>query len=163
MLRNDTNKFRWGETDGMCRNRLRNIEATEKAKREMMEARRAAAGGESRPRRPNGQPDDYATARCEWCPSLSYSSVASTTWKGPELRLTYGVVAQQRLKIASDGYAAEESRREAAGLLPEGYNKPKLAQHEPRHESATDEQVYDRFKKRSVMCRLSIRRQGRKN
>lgn len=106
-----------------------------------MEARRAA---EPRPRRPNESPDDYATARCK-LPITSAGREASA-----EGEYLTRVVAQQRLKIASDGYAAEEARREAAGLLPAGYNKPKVAQHEPRHDSATDEQVYDRFKKRSV-------------
>jgi hypothetical protein len=58
--------------------------------------------------------------------------------------------AQQRAKIASDDYAVEEAKREAAGLLPPNIGKPRIP-HEPRHEAATDEQVYDRFKKRYVV------------
>ena len=59
------------------------------------------------------------------------------------------VVAREKGKIATDGYAIEEAKREAAGLLPASKGK-KEHEHEPRHEAATDEQVYDRFKKRSV-------------
>jgi hypothetical protein len=58
------------------------------------------------------------------------------------------IVARAKGKAATDNYAIEEARREAAGLLPAQGQKKK--EHEPRHEAATDEQVYDRFKKRSV-------------
>lgn len=43
------------------RNRLKNIEQTEKAKREMMEQRKAAAEGS----RKGPQDEDYGAARCE--------------------------------------------------------------------------------------------------
>jgi hypothetical protein len=57
------------------------------------------------------------------------------------------LVAREKARIATDSYAVEEAKREAAGLLPVPAPKPRT-QHEPRHEAATDEQVYDRFKKR---------------
>jgi hypothetical protein len=42
-------------------NRLRNIEATEKAKRDMMEARKAELAARRRP-----EDVDYSAARCKW-------------------------------------------------------------------------------------------------
>jgi len=59
------------------------------------------------------------------------------------------IVARAKGKIATDTYAIEEAKRAAAGLLP-ARDEKKTKEHEPRHEAATDEQVYDRFKKRSV-------------
>jgi len=61
------------------------------------------------------------------------------------------VVAREKGKIATDGYAIEEAKREAAGLLLTSKGKTEK-EHEPRHEAATDEQVYDRFKKRLVLA-----------
>jgi len=59
------------------------------------------------------------------------------------------IVARAKGKIATDTYAIEEAKRAAAGLLP-ARDEKKVKEHEPRHEAATDEQVYDRFKKRLV-------------
>jgi hypothetical protein len=60
------------------------------------------------------------------------------------------IVARAKGKIATDTYAIEEAKRAAAGLLP-ARDEKKVKEHEPRHEAATDEQVYDRFKKRLVL------------
>ena len=60
------------------------------------------------------------------------------------------IVARAKGKIATDTYAIEEAKRAAAGLLP-ARDEKKGKEHEPRHEAATDEQVYDRFKKRLVL------------
>jgi hypothetical protein len=46
------------------RNRLRNIEATEKAKREMLEARSAKPKATERSKKPNESEESYAGARC---------------------------------------------------------------------------------------------------
>jgi len=51
------------------------------------------------------------------------------------------------LRVASDIYAIEDAKREAAGL-PTTSKPPRTDV--PRHENATDEQVYERFKKRWV-------------
>ncbi|KAK8869696.1 hypothetical protein IAR55_000264 [Kwoniella newhampshirensis] len=92
------------EVDLGMDNRLRNIEETEKAKREMMEKRKQEAV-EAALRGP--QEEDYAAAR----------------------------FFRPNQRVASDIYAIQEAKREAAGQAP-------------RHENATDEQVYERFKKR---------------
>jgi hypothetical protein len=68
-------------------------------------------------------------------------------------RIELITVASAKGKIATDNYAIEEAKREAAGLLPTRDPK-KTKEHEPRHEAATDEQVYDRFKKRLVLFHL---------
>jgi hypothetical protein len=66
-----------------------------------------------------------------------------------EVREELIIVARAKGKIATDTYAIEEAKRAAAGLLP-ARDEKKVKEHEPRHEAATDEQVYDRFKKRLV-------------
>ena len=55
------------------------------------------------------------------------------------------------MRLPSDVYAVEEAKREAAGLPPLMKRREADA---PKHEVATDEAVYERFKKRSV-SRLS--------
>jgi hypothetical protein len=50
--------------DADNRNRLRNIEATEKAKREMLEARSAKPKTTERSKKPNESEESYAGARC---------------------------------------------------------------------------------------------------
>ncbi|ORX39980.1 hepatocellular carcinoma-associated antigen 59-domain-containing protein [Kockovaella imperatae] len=99
------------EVDLGMDNRLRNIEETEKAKREMMEQRKTAA-------RHKPEEDDFSAAR----------------------------FFRSKLRTASDIYAAEDAKRDAAAAQ----NAQNQARNyrEPRHESATDEQVYERFKKR---------------
>ncbi|WWC60984.1 uncharacterized protein I303_103561 [Kwoniella dejecticola CBS 10117] len=92
------------EVDLGMDNRLRNIEMTEKAKREMLEHRKAAAADAAEREK---VADDYAAARFH----------------------------RPHQRVASDIYAIQEARRAEAGLAP-------------RTESATDEQVYERFKKR---------------
>ncbi|WWC69315.1 uncharacterized protein I206_103253 [Kwoniella pini CBS 10737] len=92
------------EVDLGMDNRLRNIEMTEKAKREMLEHRKQAAA-EAAER--ENEAEDYAAARFH----------------------------RPHQRVASDIYAIQEARRAEAGLAP-------------RTENATDEQVYDRFKKR---------------
>ncbi|WVQ78387.1 hypothetical protein IAT38_000473 [Cryptococcus sp. DSM 104549] len=94
------------EVDLGMDNRLRNIEMTEKAKREMLEIRKQEAAAAAARKNEEDDPG-YAAAR----------------FYRPNQRL------------ASDIYAIQEAKREAAGQPP-------------RHESATDEQVYERFKKR---------------
>ncbi|WWD16039.1 hypothetical protein CI109_100464 [Kwoniella shandongensis] len=92
------------EVDLGMDNRLRNIEMTEKAKREMMERRKQEAA-EAAARGP--EEEDYAAAR----------------------------FFRPNQRVASDIYAIQEAKRAAAGQAP-------------RLENATDEQVYERFKKR---------------
>ena len=53
-----------GAADANDRNRLRNIEATEKAKREMLEARSAKPKATERSKKPNESEESYAGARC---------------------------------------------------------------------------------------------------
>lgn len=88
------------------------------------------------------------------CPSLLSSQIQlSLPSLGPfnramsyyQSRVELILVASSKGKIATDTYAIEEAKRAAAGLLP---TSDKKKEHEPRHEAATDEQVYDRFKKR---------------
>ena len=55
------------------------------------------------------------------------------------------LVFRPQHRVASDIYAIEDAKREAAGLPPVS-KAPRTDG--PRHETATDEQVYDRFKKR---------------
>ncbi|KAK4688155.1 hypothetical protein P7C73_g1959, partial [Tremellales sp. Uapishka_1] len=98
------------EVDLGMDNRLKNIEETEKAKREMMKQR-------DNPVEPKRDHDtDYTAAR----------------------------FFRPQHRVPSDVYIMEDAKREAAGLPPAA--KPKYDG--PRHENATDEQVYDRFKKR---------------
>jgi hypothetical protein len=52
----------------MNRNRLRNIEATEKAKREMLEARNSKPKPTERDRKHNESEESYAAARCTSLP-----------------------------------------------------------------------------------------------
>ncbi|WVW82952.1 hypothetical protein I302_104967 [Kwoniella bestiolae CBS 10118] len=92
------------EVDLGMDNRLRNIEMTEKAKREMMESRKQAAIEAAEKEK---QEEDYAAAR----------------------------FYRPHQRVASDIYAIQEAKRLEAGLAP-------------RTENATDEQVYERFKKR---------------
>ncbi|EIW69362.1 hypothetical protein TREMEDRAFT_17281, partial [Tremella mesenterica DSM 1558] len=92
------------EVDLGMENRLRNIEATEKAKREMLESRKA----ESAPFKKKAEDEDFSSARCEIIYLLLYLSFS------------------------------------------ELFIKPDR----PRHEQATDDQVYERFKKRSVFLPL---------
>ncbi|CAD6571047.1 MAG: hypothetical protein TREMPRED_000131 [Tremellales sp. Tagirdzhanova-0007] len=99
------------EVDLGMDNRLRNIEMTEKAKRDMLEARKATVV-KKRP-----EDEDFAAAR----------------------------FFRPALRVASDIYVIEDAKREAAGLPPT--SKPPRTD-VPRHENATDEQVYERFKKR---------------
>jgi hypothetical protein len=93
------------EVDLGMENRLRNIEATERAKREMEQRKEVK-------RRP--EDEDFAAAR----------------YHRPTLR------------IASDIYAVDDAQREAAGLQPPAHKQT---------ETATDAEVYDRFKKRCVV------------
>ncbi|WVR05140.1 hypothetical protein IAU60_002152 [Kwoniella sp. DSM 27419] len=93
------------EVDLGMDNRLRNIEMTEKAKRDMMEERKQAAI-EASMKKP--EDEDYAAAR----------------------------FYRPYQRVASDIYAINEAKRAEAGLPP-------------RQENATDEQVYDRFIKRT--------------
>lgn len=106
------------------------------------------------------QPRDVSHCLSSMTREFCFSHVTSERQKAAENEQEAGICtskdmsgnadstdAQQRSKIASDGYAVEEAKREAAGLLPPNITKPRLP-HEPRHEAATDEQVYDRFKKR---------------
>ena len=58
--------------DADDRNRLRNIEATEKAKREMLEARSAKPKVTERSKKPNESEESYAGARCTF-PSTANS------------------------------------------------------------------------------------------
>ncbi|WWC89920.1 uncharacterized protein L201_004849 [Kwoniella dendrophila CBS 6074] len=92
------------EVDLGMDNRLRNIEMTEKAKREMMENRKQAAAEAAQKSK---EEEDYAAAR----------------------------FYRPNQRVASDIYAIQEAKRAEAGLAP-------------RAENATDEQVYERFKKR---------------
>ncbi|WVQ98837.1 hypothetical protein IAU59_005968 [Kwoniella sp. CBS 9459] len=92
------------EVDLGMDNRLKNIEMTERAKREMIEQRKQAALEASK-RDP--QEEDYAAAR----------------------------FFRPHQRVASDIYAAQEAKRVEGGGAP-------------RTEHATDEQVYERFKKR---------------
>ncbi|OCF55769.1 hypothetical protein L486_06520 [Kwoniella mangroviensis CBS 10435] len=92
------------EVDLGMDNRLKNIEMTEKAKREMMESRKQAALEAAEKEK---EEDDYAAAR----------------------------FYRPHQRVASDIYAIQEAKRIEAGLAP-------------RAENATDEQVYERFKKR---------------
>ncbi|WVF72068.1 hypothetical protein IAT40_006880 [Kwoniella sp. CBS 6097] len=92
------------EVDLGMDNRLKNIEMTERAKREMIEQRKQAALEASK-RDP--QEEDYAAAR----------------------------FFRPHQRVASDIYAAQEAKRADGGGAP-------------RAEHATDEQVYERFKKR---------------
>ncbi|WRT67242.1 uncharacterized protein IL334_004209 [Kwoniella shivajii] len=100
------------EVDLGMDNRLRNIELTEKAKREMLEHRKQAALDAAERER---QKDDYAAAR----------------------------FFRPNQRVASDIYAIQEAKRAGAGLAP-------------RTENATDEAVYERFKKRSVVLACCV-------
>ena len=104
---------------------------TEKAKRDMMEARKAAIT-KKRP-----EDEDFAAARCMF---LILSIKIGTT-----LIDVAFLVFRPTLRVASDIYAIEDAKREAAGL-PIASKQIRIDG--PKHETATDEQVYDRFKKR---------------
>ncbi|KAL7423952.1 hypothetical protein Q5752_001537 [Cryptotrichosporon argae] len=102
------------EVDLGMENRLRNIEETEKAKRELYEQRKAQA--------PPGRREEdvnYANARF---------------FKHPAARVASDVHAQM-----------ENARREAAGLDP----IDRSSYERRRAETASDEAVYERFKKRA--------------
>ncbi|OCF36479.1 hypothetical protein I317_04735 [Kwoniella heveanensis CBS 569] len=101
------------EVDLGMDNRLKNIEMTERAKREMIEQRKQAALEASK-RDP--QEEDYAAAR----------------------------FFRPHQRVASDIYAAQEAKRVEGGAAP-------------RVEHATDEQVYERFKKRWVGFEFALR------
>jgi hypothetical protein len=126
--------LRGGGVDELTRHstRLKNIEETERAKREMMEARNKAYAK----RRP--EDEDYASARCEDFASMSLGLTNS------ELQ-----VFRPHQRVASDIYAIEDAKRDATGLEPPKARPPRTDR--MPHENATDEQVYERFKKRSVL------------
>ncbi|ORY24970.1 hepatocellular carcinoma-associated antigen 59-domain-containing protein [Naematelia encephala] len=103
------------EVDLGMDNRLKNIELTEKAKRDMMEQRKAE---EARRAQKRPEDEDYAAAR----------------------------FFKPHQRVPSDAYAFDDAKRDAANALPATAPPPR----KPRtgHETATDEQVYERFKKR---------------
>lgn len=109
---------------------MRNIEATARAKQEMMEHRRKEHE-ERAAKRP--EDEDFAAARCGSLLVLIHVGCAE-----------YAKVFKPGGKAISDVYAGS------------GYQTRFLADYkpnparEPRQEAATDEQVYERFKKRSV-------------
>lgn len=110
-----------------ARNRLKNIEETEKAKREMMEQRKAAAA-ERATKGP--QDEDYGAARCKSSNMPIMFGVLMTVFRGNRV-------------VASDAHAMEDAKRQAAGLPP-----TQRAPRGDRHQEATDDQAYERFKKR---------------
>ncbi|KAK1924900.1 hepatocellular carcinoma-associated antigen 59-domain-containing protein [Papiliotrema laurentii] len=100
------------EVDLGMENRLKNIEETEKAKREMMQARQTNPGA---PRKGPAD-EDFAASR---------------------------FFSGSHRVIASDSSAINIARREASGLPPTNRGPRERAP-----ETSTDDQVYERFKKR---------------
>jgi hypothetical protein len=93
----------------------------------MMEAKRTA----HQPTKQE-QEENYATARCKPLLSMSpFSNAHATT-----------IVYRPKHQAQSDADALEDARREAMGLPPlQRYRRERV-------ENATDDQVYERFKKR---------------
>lgn len=98
--------------------------------------------------------EDYASARCtlnllHLHPSsfiqlgLHSTDASPDILSGIVLCLT-DTVFRPHQKIPSDVYAIDDARREQTGFIM----AEKPTRREPRHEAATDEQVYERFKKR---------------
>lgn len=95
----------------------------------MMEAKRTA----HKPTKLE-QEENYATARCKACnpDTLDLAECSSSSH----------IVYRPNHQLQSDADALEDARREAMGLPP-------LQRHRrERVENATDDQVYERFKKR---------------
>lgn len=74
----------------MDRNRLKNIEQTEKAKREMMEARKAGLAQDRGPHRKDPQDEDYSSARCKYSSSCHPKGIDSGA------RISYEVLPVER-------------------------------------------------------------------
>ena len=96
--------------------------------------RRRNEGGSTR-RQPAEQ--DYSAARCEYqIPLSTFSRI---------LRLMADYRPNYRLP--PDGFGLEDAKRQASGLIP-SVSQQRDVPARPRTEEATDNQVYDRFRKR---------------
>ena len=92
-----------------------------------MEQRKAAAI-----ERKKAEDEDFAAARCELPPSSMVSQLTEPS-----------IVHRPNQRVASDIYALHDAQNQKNGQE----SRPPRRDG-PRHEAATDEQVYERFKKR---------------